>query len=104
MLVAIAEKDKVTVKNEKGGTIRQIMKRGVVSANINSDETMLVLAVENLGVEILKIPGFGVLRTIPLKDATDARWSDDNTLAISRKTGVTELRNAKNGSMIRTLH
>ena len=106
MLVAIAEKekDKVTVKNEKGGTVRQMMKRGVTSANINSDETMLAITVENLGVEILKIPGFGVLRTIPLKDATDARWSDNNTLAISRKTGVTELRNAKNGSVIRTLH
>ena len=104
MLVAIAEKDKVIIKNEKGGTVRQMMKRGVASANINSDETMLAIAVENLGIEILKIPGFGVLRTIPLKDVTDTRWSDNNTLAVSRKTGVTELRNAKNGSIIRTLH
>lgn len=104
MLVAIAEKDKVIIKNEKGGTVRQMMKRGVASANINSDETMLAIAVENLGIEILKIPGFGILRTIPLKDVTDTRWSDNNTLAVSRKTGVTELRNAKNGSIIRTLH
>ena len=104
MLVAIAEKDKVIIKNEKGGTVRQMMKRGVASANINSDETMLAIAVENLGIEILKIPGFGILRTIPLKDVADTRWSDNNTLAVSRKTGVTELRNAQNGSIIRTLH
>jgi len=103
MLVAIAEKDKVTIKNEKGGTVRQMMKKGVLSANINSEENLLALTVENVGVEVFKIPGFGVLRTIPLKDAIDARWSDNGTLAVSRKTGVTELRNAKTGAVMRTL-
>jgi len=103
MLVAIAEKDKVTIKNEKGGTVRQMMKKGVLSANINSEENLLALTVENVGVEIIKIPGFGVLRTIPLKDAIDARWSDNGTIAISRETGVTELRNSKTGAVIRTL-
>lgn len=103
MLVAIAEKDKVTIKTEKGGTVRQMMKKGVLSANINSEESLLALAVENVGVEIFKISGFGVLRIIPLKDAIDARWSDNGVLAVSRKTGVTELRNAKTGAVMRTL-
>lgn len=103
MLVAIVEKDRVAVKRETGTTVRLMMQKGVLSANISPDESLLAVTIADYGVKIFKGPGFtSTTKMFLYKDITDARWSTNDTIALTRK-GFTELRNVKTGAVIRTI-
>lgn len=103
MLIAVIKKDQVIVRNENGGFVKIMSKRGVVSANINGEGSLMAVAIANKGVEVFRIPEWKYFCIISARDVIDARWSGNDTVAISRANGTTELRNVRTSHLVRII-
>jgi hypothetical protein len=80
--------------------VRAIGSGDAVSADFNSDQSLVAITTIKGKVEIRKDNGT-LIRTIGNGDATGARWNGTD-IAISTSKGKTELRK-ENGSLIRTI-
>lgn len=94
------EGGKLELRNDKGSFIRTIASKDVVDADLNSNETLIVITYSNGKVELRKDSG-SFIRTILPSKAKKARWSGDE-IAITLENGKTELRK-ESGSFIRTI-
>ncbi|MEI8226011.1 MAG: hypothetical protein WCG82_08790 [Bacteroidota bacterium] len=80
--------------------MRTIGNGDAISADINSDQSLVVITTNKGKVEIRKENG-SLVRTIGNNDATNAKWYG-NEIAVTTVKGKTELRK-ENGSLIRTM-
>ena len=80
--------------------VRTIGNGDAVSADFNSNQTLIAITTVKGKVEIRKDNGT-LVRTIGNGDATNARWNGSD-IAISTTKGKTELRK-ENGTLIRTI-
>ena len=91
---------KAEIRKENGTLVRTIGNGDAISADFNSDQSMVAITTVKGKVEIRKENGT-LIRTIGNGDATCARWYGSD-LAITTNKGKTELRK-ENGTLIRTL-
>jgi hypothetical protein len=89
----------VEIRNDRGSLVRTIGNGGAVSADFNSDQSLVVITTISGQVEIRSESG-SLVRSIGNGGATNARWQGAD-IAVSTSKGITELRNAS-GSLIRT--
>jgi len=97
----------IEIRDLNGGYVRAIQTqsgRDAVSAEFNSNQTLIAITTKSGNIEIRDSNG-GYVREIQTQsgrgDATNARWVGED-IAITTKKGTTELRD-KNGYYIRTL-
>ena len=91
---------KVELRKENGSLIRTIGSGDAISADINCDQSLVVITTVKGKVEIRKENG-SLVRTIGNGDATNAKWYGSE-IAVTTNKGKTELRK-ENGSLIRTI-
>jgi hypothetical protein len=91
---------KVELRKDNGSLIRTIGNGDAISADINSDQTLVVVTTVKGKVEVRKENG-SLVRTIGNGDATGAKWYGAE-IAVTTNKGKTELRK-ENGSLIRTM-
>lgn len=91
---------KIEIRKDNGSLVRTIGNGDAVSADFNSDQSLVAITTVKGKVEIRKENG-SLVRTIGNGDATNARWHVSD-IAITTTKGKTELRK-ENGSLIRTL-
>ena len=99
MYITQIKNGKVEIRKISGSLVRTIGNRDAVSADLNSDQSLVVITTIKGKVEIRKING-SLVRTIGNGNAIDAKWYN-NEIAISTDKGKTELRK-ESGSLIRT--
>jgi len=91
---------KVEIRKDNGSLIRTIGNGDAVTADFNSDQSLVAITTLKGKVEIRKDNG-SLIRTIGNGDATNARWYGSE-IALTTNKGKTELRK-ENGSLIRTI-
>ena len=91
---------KVEIRKDSGSLVRTIGNGDAISADFNSDQTLVVITTIKGKVEIRKESG-SLVRSIGNGDATNARWHGSD-IAVTTSKGKTELRK-ESGSLIRTL-
>lgn len=91
---------KVEIRKDSGTLIRTIGNGDAVSADFNSNQTLVLLTTVKGHVEIRKESGT-LVRNIGNGDATNARWHGAD-VAVTTSKGKTELRK-ESGTLIRTL-
>lgn len=91
---------KVDIRRDNGSLVRTIGNGDAVSADFNSDQTLVAIATAKGKVEIRRENGT-LVRTIGNGDATNARWYGSD-IAVTTTKGKTELRR-ENGTLIRTI-
>lgn len=91
---------KVEIRKDSGSLIRTIGNGDSISADFNSDQSLVVITTIKGKVEIRKESG-SLVRSIGNGDATNARWHGSD-IAVTTSKGKTELRK-ESGSLIRTL-
>ena len=91
---------KVEIRKDNGSLVRTIGNGDAISADINSDQSLVVITTNKGKVEIRKENG-SLVRTIGNNDATNAKWYGSE-IAVTTVKGKTELRK-ENGSLIRTI-
>lgn len=100
MLMAIVNKGKVELRKDSGSFVRSIGHGDAVSADVNHDQTLVLITTIKGKVELLKESG-SFLRTIGHSDAVEARFQG-NDIVVRTQKGKTELWK-ESGSFIRTL-
>jgi len=91
---------KVEIRSTSGTLIRTIGNSDAVSADFNSNQSLVAITTVSGKVEIRKESGT-LVRTIGNGDATNARWYGTD-IAVTTNKGKTELRK-ESGTLIRTL-
>jgi hypothetical protein len=91
---------KVEIRKDTGSLVRSIGNGDAISADFNSDQSLVAITTVKGKVEIRKESG-SLVRTIGNGDAVSARWHGSD-IAITTSKGKTELRK-ESGSLIRTL-
>lgn len=91
---------KVEIRKDNGSLVRTIGNGDALSADFNSDQSLVLITTIKGKIEIRKENG-SLVRTIGNGDATNARWHGSDVVVTTSK-GKTELRK-ENGSLIRTL-
>ena len=91
---------KVEIRKDNGSHIRSIGNGDAIAADLNGDQTLVVITTIKGKVEIRKENG-SLVRTIGNGDETNAKWYGSE-IAITTNKGKTELRK-ENGSLIRSL-
>ncbi|MDD3286800.1 MAG: hypothetical protein PHI14_04810 [Bacteroidales bacterium] len=99
MYITQIKNGKVEIRKISGSLVRTIGNGDAVSADLNSDQSLVVITTIKGKVEIRKING-SLVRTIGNGNAIDAKWYN-NEIAISTDKGKTELRK-ESGSLRRT--
>ena len=100
MNILIIKNGKVEIRKDNGTLVRIIGNGDAISADFNSDQSLVAITTVKGKVEIRKENG-SLVRTIGNGDATGARWYGSD-IAITTKKGKTELRK-ENGTLIRIL-
>ena len=91
---------KVELRKDNGSLIRTIGNGDAVSADINGDQSLVVITTVKGKVEIRKENG-SLVRTIVNGNAASAKWYGKD-IAVTTNKCKTELRK-ENGSLIRTM-
>jgi len=91
---------KVEIRKVNGSLIRVIGSGDAVSADFNTDQSLVAITTAKGKVEIRKENG-ALVRSIGNGDAINAKWYGSD-IAITTNKGKTELRK-ENGSLLRTL-
>jgi hypothetical protein len=91
---------KVEIRKDNGALVRTIGNGDAVSADFNSNQSLVLITTVKGHVEIRKENG-ALVRNIGNGDATNARWHGAD-IAVTTNKGKTELRK-ENGALIRTL-
>ena len=91
---------KVELRKDNGSLIRIIGNGDAISADINSDQSLVVVTTVKGKVEVRKENG-ALIRVIGNGDATGAKWYGSE-IAVTTSKGKTEMRK-ENGSLIRTI-
>lgn len=99
-IVQIKSGGKVELRKDSGSLICTILDSGAVFADLNSDQTLVLITRSNGKVELRKSNG-SLVRTIVDRGAVQSRFSGKDILVTTDK-GKTELRK-ENGSFIRTI-
>jgi hypothetical protein len=92
---------RVEVRKDNGSLISTIGSGDAVFADLNAAQTLVLITTVKGKVEIRKVSGGSLDKTVCNSDATSARWLGDD-VAITTNKGKTEIRKA-NGSLIRTI-
>ncbi|MDD2489613.1 MAG: hypothetical protein PHD62_09120 [Bacteroidales bacterium] len=99
MYITQIKNGKVEIRKISGSSVRRFGNGDAISADLNSDQSLVVITTIKGKVEIRKIDG-SLVRTFGTGNAIDAKWYN-NEIAISTNRGKTELRK-EDGSLIRT--
>ena len=91
---------KVELRKDNGSLIRTIGNGDAISADINTDQSLVVITTVKGKVEVRKENG-SLVRNVGNGDATNAKWYG-NEVAVTTNKGKTELMK-ENGSLIRTI-
>jgi len=91
---------KLELHKDNGSYVRTLASKDVVDADLNNDETLVVITFDNGKVELPKENG-SYVRTIVSSKATRARFQGSD-IAVTLENGKIELRK-ENGSYIRTI-
>ena len=91
---------KIEIRKDNGSLVRNIGNGDALTADFNSDQSLVAITTIHGKVEIRKENG-SLVRTIGNGDATNARWHGTD-IAITSSKGKTEIRK-ENGSLIRTI-
>lgn len=91
---------KIEIRKDSGSIIRTFGNGDAVSADFNSDQSLIVITTVRGKIEIRTENG-SIVRSFGNGDATNARWHGKD-IAVSTNRGKTELR-TENGSIIRTI-
>lgn len=91
---------KLELRKDTGTLIRTLVSSGVIDADLNSSQTLVLVVTDKGKVELRKETGT-LIRTITSSGAKGGKFNGEN-LVISLTSGKTELRK-ESGSLIRTL-
>ena len=86
MYITQIKNGKVEIRKISGSLVRTIGNGDAVSADLNSDQSLVVVTTIKGKVEIRKISG-SLVRTIGNGNAIDAKWYNDE-IAISTDRGI----------------
>ena len=100
MNIAQVKSGKVELRKDSGTLIRTIVSSGAVFADLNADQTLVLVTLMNGKVELRK-ENSSLVRTIVSSGAVQARFSGKDIL-VTLSSGKAELRK-ENGSLIRKL-
>jgi hypothetical protein len=100
MYILKIENGKLELRKNTGSYVRTLVSKGVVSAQLNAGQTLVLVTLIDGKVELRKDTG-SYVRTLASKDAVDASWMGTE-VAIRLRNGKTEVR-SQTGSYIRTL-
>lgn len=100
MNIVQVKSGKVELRKDSGTLIRTIVSSGAVFADLNADQTLVLVTLMNGKVELRK-ENSSLVRTIVSSGAVQARFSGKDIL-VTLSSGKAELRK-ENGSLIRKL-
>lgn len=100
MNIVTVKKGKVELRNDNGTVIRTFG-RDAVNANLNANQSLVVVVTEKGKVELYKADNGSMIRSFGNGDAVSATWTGKD-IAVQIQSGKTEIR-SESGTLIRTI-